>query len=313
MPCSACQQKQNTQQSVPANSNKSAAYSTPRSESRNDDFMTNYPLRKPRGEMTNPSMAVLRGSADRNIDIPTSNASSSMINNVSTDSAASKTNNVFNDAATSTLTNMSNDAASSKMSIEYLSGKRSNESLVDGRRSRAPNSSSGSEISGGGGIGVSSSSSGGVGGGGKGSGASDKSGDGDDGNFNSSFSPSQFAGLDAMSGDAEKAMMGFITQLTERNFDSMIKSNVAFVKFFVPWCGHCARLAPLWESLAEKADSANVKIAEVDCSKQGKLCDAQGLNGYPSMVLYKGGRKVEEYSGKRTVNDMLEYVKKHSN
>jgi len=247
--------------------------------------------------MTNPSMAVLRGSADRNIDIPTSNASSSMINNVSTDSASSKTNNVFNDATTSTLTNTSNDAASSKMSIEYLSGKRSNESLVDGGRSRAQNSSSGSGISGSGGS----------------SGASDKSGDGDEGNFNSSFSPSQFAGLDAMSGDAEKAIMGFITQLTERNFDSMIKSNVAFVKFFVPWCGHCARLAPLWESLAEKAESANVKIAEVDCSKQGKLCDAQGLNGYPSMVLYKGGRKVEEYSGKRTVNDMLEYVKKHSN
>lgn len=297
MPCSACQQKQNTQQSVPTNSNKSAAYSTPRRESRNDDFMINYPLRKPTGEMTNPSMAVLRGSADRNIDIPTSNASSSMINNVSTDSASSKTNNVFNDATTSTLTNTSNDAASSKMSIEYLSGKRSNESLVDGGRSRAQNSSSGSGISGSGGS----------------SGASDKSGDGDEGNFNSSFSPSQFAGLDAMSGDAEKAIMGFITQLTERNFDSMIKSNVAFVKFFVPWCGHCARLAPLWESLAEKAESANVKIAEVDCSKQGKLCDAQGLNGYPSMVLYKGGRKVEEYSGKRTVNDMLEYVKKHSN
>jgi len=308
MPCSACQQKQNIQQSVPTNSNKSAAYSTPRRESRNDDSMINYPLRKPRGDMTNPSMAVLRGSADRNIDISTSDATSSMINNVSTDSASSKTNNVFNDAATS------NDAASSKMSIEYLSGKRSNESLVEGGRSRAPNSSgSGGGISGGGGGGSRGSDAPNSSSNEKGSGASDKSGDGVDGNFNSSFSPSQFAGLDAMSGDSEKAMMGFITQLTERNFDSTIKSNVAFVKFFVPWCGHCARLAPLWESLAEKAESQKVKIAEVDCSKQGKLCDAQGLNGYPSMVLYKGGRKVEEYSGKRTVNDMLEFVKKHSN
>lgn len=133
-------------------------------------------------------------------------------------------------------------------------------------------------------------------------------------NINSSFDPRDYAlGKDAASVEEAKAMMGFITELTEKNFVSTTTAHLTFVKFFVPWCGHCARLAPIWEELARRTDDLNnVKIAEVDCHHSQKICDAQGIDGYPSLVLFKNGKKVEEYAGKRTLKEFLNYINKHN-
>lgn len=97
-------------------------------------------------------------------------------------------------------------------------------------------------------------------------------------------------------------------ELTTATFDAGIAGKSAFVKFFAPWCGHCKKLKPAWDQLAEefKANS-NVAIIDVDCTKDESktLCSKYGVKGYPTVkyftdstdVLgadYKGGRSFEE-------------------
>jgi thioredoxin domain-containing protein 5 len=104
--------------------------------------------------------------------------------------------------------------------------------------------------------------------------------------------------------------------LTVDSFKAGIGSGVTLVKFYAPWCGHCKRLAPTWDELAAKFDDdADVFIAKVDCTsddnKNKELCSEQGVNGFPTLHLYKDGEKVAEFSGKRELDDLVKFINKH--
>jgi len=108
-----------------------------------------------------------------------------------------------------------------------------------------------------------------------------------------------------------------VAVLSADNFESTIAKGVTFVKFFAPWCGHCKRLAPTWVQLADKyASTEGVTIAKVDCTsndnKNKEVCNAQGVNGFPTLNIYKDGEKVDEFNGKRGLDDLAAFVDKTS-
>jgi len=108
-----------------------------------------------------------------------------------------------------------------------------------------------------------------------------------------------------------------VAVLSADNFESTIAKGVTFVKFYAPWCGHCKRLAPTWVQLADKyASTEGVTIAKVDCTsndnKNKELCNAQGVNGFPTLNIYKDGEKVDEFNGKRGLDDLAAFVDKTS-
>jgi len=107
-----------------------------------------------------------------------------------------------------------------------------------------------------------------------------------------------------------------VAVLGKENFEAKTKTGVAFVKFFAPWCGHCKRLAPTWEKLAEEySENDGVTIGHVDCTAGDNanrgICDSNGVNGFPTLNIYKDGAKVEEYNGKRDLADLKAFVEKH--
>jgi thioredoxin domain-containing protein 5 len=83
------------------------------------------------------------------------------------------------------------------------------------------------------------------------------------------------------------------------------------------WCGHCKRLVPAWDELGEKAGSGalgeKVHIGKVDCTVHRDVCSANGVRGYPTLLLFKNGNKEGiKYSGAREVESMSSWVKENA-
>ena len=59
-------------------------------------------------------------------------------------------------------------------------------------------------------------------------------------------------------------------ELSSDNFDDHISSSKHFIMFYAPWCGHCKRLEPTWQELANlyqpEDDTVAVKIGRVNAS-----------------------------------------------
>lgn len=73
-------------------------------------------------------------------------------------------------------------------------------------------------------------------------------------------------------------------------------------------------MAPTWQQLAEKyVGNSDVKISKVDCTLQENrdLCTAQDVNGFPTLFIYKDGKKLSEYNGSRSLEDLVSFVTTH--
>ncbi|KAK7092122.1 thioredoxin domain-containing protein 5 homolog [Littorina saxatilis] len=99
-----------------------------------------------------------------------------------------------------------------------------------------------------------------------------------------------------------------VMDLTDNNFEDVISDGLTFVKFFAPWCGHCKRLAPTWEDLGAANAEKEVTIARVDCTQQQTTCNGQSIRGYPTLVVFQNGVRLDDYKGQRTLEGLQEYV-----
>lgn len=102
-----------------------------------------------------------------------------------------------------------------------------------------------------------------------------------------------------------------LQELNDDNFENSIQSGKYFIKFYAPWCGHCQLLAPVWQEVSKHFQSdSSVTIAKIDCTKYKSTCNQYDIKGYPTLLWFDKGRKIEKYQGVRSQQDLIDYVTK---
>lgn len=87
------------------------------------------------------------------------------------------------------------------------------------------------------------------------------------------------------------------------------------LEIYAPWCGHCKKLAPIYEELAKAVKGfPEIVIAKMDGADNDLPSDTPyKVNGYPTLKFYQAGTKtVIDYDSERTLDGFLAFLKQNA-
>ena len=82
--------------------------------------------------------------------------------------------------------------------------------------------------------------------------------------------------------------------------------GATFVKFYAGWCPHCQAMAADYRELADRVHG-EINVIEVACPEYPEPCDKYGIEGYPTLRLYKNGT-MTSFNDVRTMQNMHRWL-----
>jgi len=100
--------------------------------------------------------------------------------------------------------------------------------------------------------------------------------------------------------------------VTDGTFDAeVLKSPLpVLVDFWAVWCVPCKMIAPSVEEIAVEMKDL-LKVCKMDVDGSRTTPAAYGVRGIPTLLLFKGGKVVEQLVGALPKEKIVESIKKH--
>jgi protein disulfide-isomerase A1 len=108
---------------------------------------------------------------------------------------------------------------------------------------------------------------------------------------------------------------GPVKVVVAKNFDDIVMSaeKDVLLEFYAPWCGHCKKLAPIYEEIGEAFKSTpSIVVAKIDATAND-VDPKLGVRGYPTLKFFPANNKTPiDYNGDRSKDDLIAFIKQHA-
>ena len=95
---------------------------------------------------------------------------------------------------------------------------------------------------------------------------------------------------------------------------TLLKKKTCLIGVFSESCFHCKNMEAEWNILKKKIKKIKCDniLLQIDANQLQNIdfnTLKKSVNGFPTIIIYKKGKKIKEYNGNRTANDMLKFFK----
>ncbi len=92
-------------------------------------------------------------------------------------------------------------------------------------------------------------------------------------------------------------------------FSDIISSNqLTLVDFFATWCGPCKMMHPVLEQLKASLGES-IRILKIDVDKNQSISVSYGIQGVPTLMLFRNGEILWRQSGALSLSDLQSVIK----
>lgn len=90
--------------------------------------------------------------------------------------------------------------------------------------------------------------------------------------------------------------------------DMVLNDKYVLLEAYAPWCGHCKKLTPIYDELAQKLQTEeDIVIAKMDATENEH--SLMPVTGFPTLRLFKpNSRTPVDYSGDRSLKDLVKFM-----
>ncbi len=96
--------------------------------------------------------------------------------------------------------------------------------------------------------------------------------------------------------------------INKNNFQNEIMDSekTVLLDFWASWCAPCRMVVPIIEEIA--GERPDIKVGKINVDEQPELASKFGIMSIPTLVVMKNGKIVQQVSGAKPKNAILEML-----
>ncbi|CUM69301.1 thioredoxin [Eubacterium ramulus] len=96
--------------------------------------------------------------------------------------------------------------------------------------------------------------------------------------------------------------------INKNNFQNEVLNSdkTVLLDFWASWCAPCRMVAPIVEEIA--GERGDIKVGKINVDEEPELANKFSIMSIPTLVVMKNGKIVQQVSGARPKNAILEML-----